>query len=405
MIAVTQAAGAKNNKSLVILGSSLTALALARDAYGNKCSPIIFDRIPDIACHSRLAHVEPSKNTSEAELIRTITHLGGDRRNLLIATSDYWLNLIVKYRELLKEAYATVLHPRNNVLRLCLDKKKFALWCQEHGVTTPAVLITDRDPVKSTRIYKQLTYPVFLRPSVSSAALSEDIPKSVEIADANSLDHWLNVFHQKNMNFILTESLLNHNLTQYSVPLVRTEDRLVSFVAEKIRPLPAQCSVGTFVALAPNPEVESLARQTASLLDYYGIGEVEILHSRDTGENYVIEFNARPWIQYALAVKSGHNFLQALLADYSDNRDKPVKTGKYWINLGDDLYVCFSRTVGYVRKRDIRFCDYLKSLLQANVYAIFSWRDLVPFCYAVGRLFNSVTKRGRAPPKARSRDR
>ncbi|MHC4192459.1 MAG: hypothetical protein ACYSUB_22790, partial [Planctomycetota bacterium] len=346
MIAVTQAARAKRHGALVILGSSITALAVARDAHANRCNPIIFDRIPDIACHSRLATVQLFKDTREAELIRAITHLGGDRQNLLIATSDYWLNLIVRYRELLEEAYATILHPRNNVLRLCLDKRKFALWCQKYGITAPALFITDKDSVTNAQVYRQLAYPVFLRPSMSSIALSEDIPKSVEIADANSLHHWLNVFHQKDVDFILTESLLNHNLTQYSVPLVRTANRLVSFVAEKIRPLPTQCSVGTFVALAPNPEVEILAQQTASLLNYYGIGEVEILHSHDTGKNYVIEFNARPWIQYSLAAKSGHNFLRVLLADCSGNRDIQVKTGKYWINFGDDLYISFSRTVG-----------------------------------------------------------
>ena len=59
--------------------------------------------------------------------------------------------------------------------------------------------------------------------------------------------------------------------------------------------------------------VEQLARNAIERLDYFGIGEAEILRDKQTGEDYLIEINARPWLQYALAPASNHDFLGLVL--------------------------------------------------------------------------------------------
>jgi predicted ATP-grasp superfamily ATP-dependent carboligase len=167
------------------------------------------------------------------------------------------------------------------------------------------------------------------------------------------------------------------------VPFGRSADYLDVFVARKVRPAPKHCSVGSYVELAPQSEVESLARRAATALDYFGIGEVEILREDETGRLFLIEINARPWLQYALAPASGHDFLGALIGKPRSMRR--VTEGRRWIDLESDVYGAFSSSVGAVRLGELGLGSYLLSLLRANVYARLDFRDLMPALRRSGR--------------------
>jgi predicted ATP-grasp superfamily ATP-dependent carboligase len=176
---------------------------------------------------------------------------------------------------------------------------------------------------------------------------------------------------------LVSESLLGGDVVQYSVPFARSGAALLSFVARKVRPVPERCAVGTFVELAPHDAVESAARRAVVALDYFGIGEVEILHSATTGRACLIEINARPWLQYALAPASGHDFLGLMLG-----RPAPAaparQSGLRWIDLQSDLFGALSRSEGAVRNGHAPLVPYLLSLLRSNVYARFAWNDMRP---------------------------
>jgi predicted ATP-grasp superfamily ATP-dependent carboligase len=138
--------------------------------------------------------------------------------------------------------------------------------------------------------------------------------------------------------------------------------------------------VGTFVELSPQAEVLRLARQVIDSLGLVGIGEVEMLHDAVTGENFLIEINARPWMQYALAPASGHDFLATALGQPAAPAmcRRRRLDGRSWVDLKPDLFNAFSRRKGAVRKGEIGLTDYLLSLLRMNVYAKFAWRDPWP---------------------------
>jgi predicted ATP-grasp superfamily ATP-dependent carboligase len=161
-------------------------------------------------------------------------------------------------------------------------------------------------------------------------------------------------------------------------------------VAVKERPMPQECAVGVLVSLIQDKEAEKIARKIAETIDYCGIGEIELLYSYDDNQYYVVEFNARPWIQYGLMVSSGHDCLKYLLTPEKYRVSDEKKQGFTWLNLGDDLYYCFSRTVGYVRKREISLTNYLISLLKTNVHSIFDWRDIKPFWISIRRFLRTL---------------
>ena len=360
-------------RRLVILGSTVTALAVVRDAHAHGLQPVVVDTQDGIAFLSRWAQAcRLPRDASDAHMHARLLELAADG-SWLIATGDPWLRRMMPQRAALDEAYEAVLHPSNDALQICLDKHRFAEWCRQHDLSAPLswwVGSQERPP--------NLRAPFLIRPAETLHGRNDaGLPKAVQAADEAELAQWLRAFADAECGALVSESLLRSSLTQYSVPFARRDDELMSFVARKVRPLPERCAVGTCVELSPNRDVEDLGRRAALALDYFGVGEAEILHDHATGRNYLIEINARPWLQYPLAPASHHDFL-GLLVGAPRGDAVPLQAGRCWIDMRADLFEAFSSSVGAVRNGDISAASYLASLLRVNVFARFALRDPRP---------------------------
>ena len=124
--------------TLVILGASITGLAVARDAHRHGLQAIVVDSEDGPALHSRRATPVSVGAVTEKATIDRILSLGGPQA-ALISTSDQWIRFVIEHRSLLSSAYKTILHPDNAALELCLDKMAFSDWCITSGLPCPAV--------------------------------------------------------------------------------------------------------------------------------------------------------------------------------------------------------------------------------------------------------------------------
>jgi predicted ATP-grasp superfamily ATP-dependent carboligase len=360
------------SQQLTILGSSLTALAVARDAHALGLNPLIMDTARGIACHTRRARrLVLSSQLSPRELTQRLIE-ATTQRDYLVASSDQWVKYVVAERSALEKAFRVILHPANSALEICLDKARFAAWCAANEISAPRAWLAGVQPRPA-----QLNPPFLIRPaSTLHSAGAVKLPKATEARSESELEAWLQTFAEQGCPAIVSESLLHQPLTQFSVPFARSRGGLQLFVARKLRPAAEHCAVGSYVELEPQPEVEQLVRRAVEALDYFGIGEAEVLRSESTGRLDLIEINARPWLQYALAPASGHDFLGTLVG--TPRAMRPLQVGRRWINLGSDLYVAFSSSIGSVRRGQLGLGSYLLSLLRANVYARFDVLDPVP---------------------------
>lgn len=359
---------------LVILGSSITALAVARDAHSHGFEPMVVDTHDGIAFRSRWT--TPLRiEADQPEGVAAIERMGG-LDSWLVATSDPWVRFVTQHRTRLDASYRAVLHPSNGVLEICLHKQRFACWCADNGLSAPRAWVPGIDTRPAG-----LAPPFLIRPAETlHGQPSRGLPKAVEVHDEAQLNECLRRFADAHCAALVSESLLGRSLTQYSVPFARANGETMSFVARKVRPLPERCAVGTCVELWPEPQVEALARAAVEKLDWFGIGEVEILHSHRMKRNFLIEINARPWLQYALAPASGHDFL-GLCTGHRASYQSPVRTGRRWIDLQSDLFAAFSSSEGMVRQGHLGLGSYLRSLTKANVFARFDFRDPFPAFY------------------------
>jgi predicted ATP-grasp superfamily ATP-dependent carboligase len=365
-----------SNQRLIILGSSLTALAVARDAHALGMEPVVVDTRRGIAFHSRWVRpVVLPQGAVDSQLMQHVL-TSGSERDYLIATSDAWLKFVVAHRKTLDDACRAVLHPSNSALEICLDKSKFAAWCLSQGIPSPRTWRVGHEPRPAGLLPPLLVRPASTLHGGAAASAKTVLPKAIEARSEAELDEWLSAFAEQQRAAVVSESLLHQPLTQFSVPFVRAPDNLEVFVARKLRPAPKHCSVGSYVELAPQRDVEHLARRAVEALDYFGIGEAEILRVDSTGQLFLIEINARPWIQYALAPASGHDFLGILVGRPRSMRR--VTNGRRWVNLETDLFGAFSSSMGAVRRGELGLGSYLMSLIRANVYARFNLSDPMP---------------------------
>lgn len=375
--------------TLVILGSSLTALAVARDAHAHGLTAIVVGRTAGIAFKSRRGKPVSVAQSKPDEVLATVTRYGG-AGSALVATGDDWLRFVAANRAALDAAFGQVLHPANSVVETFLSKSKFSDWCGRNGLPTPRTWHPGSTPRP-----EGLKFPVLIRPNETLHARTDlGLPKAVEVHSEAELRDWIERFERHGVCAFVSESLLSERLTQYSVPFARRSDAAtLSFVARKLRPEPRECSQGSFVTSTSDAEVEQLGRLAAERAEYYGIGEVEILHAHDSGRNYIIEINARPWLQYALAPATGNDFLGLMLRTASADAPKAHQGRKTWINLRNDRAVAFCESTGSVRQRRLTLGAYLRSLASSNVYAVLDVRDPMPFLDMVSGSFRRVSSR------------
>jgi predicted ATP-grasp superfamily ATP-dependent carboligase len=360
--------------TLVILGASITGLAVARDAHRHGLRSVVVDSSDGPGLHSRRASPVKVGAATEAATIDRILSLGGPQV-ALISTSDDWIRFVIEHRSVLSAAYGMIVQPENATLELCLDKMAFSEWCIASGFPCPPAWNPGSGPRPAS-----LRFPVLLRPIRTLHGSRElDLPKAVQALNESELAHWLAQFEAKQILPLVSESLLGRSLEQYSVPFARKGIDILLFTARKVRPSAELCQTGTCVEMCVDNRVEQLARSAIERLNYFGIGEVEILRDTQTGEDYLIEINARPWLQYALAPASNHDFLGLVLGLPLAAKQRPVLTGKTWVSFRPDLFVAFSRSVGMVRHGRLSLLSYLHSIARSNVFALFDWRDLRPF--------------------------
>jgi predicted ATP-grasp superfamily ATP-dependent carboligase len=371
-----------SRSEMVILGGSITGLAVLRQAARSGYSPVLVSEPDDVAGFSRFGRKlvgRPDGDCDEATL-RALQDIGVATTASLIATSDAWLRFIRRNELILRERFALILHPESDTLDTCVDKIRFSVWCADHRVPSPLCYsaVSELPPDEDI-------YPLMLRPTGSRPGQGEVIQKAAEVRSRDELDRYLEQTRESEAGIIITQSLLQRDLQQYSVGFVRRNSSMTSLVLEKRRPTAVACECGTLVRLVDEPEVQALGESVARKLDFFGIGEVEILRDSRTGECFVIEVNARPWLQFGLVSSAGYDWLTYLIDHDEYQAPNERKETGAWLSFADDLYVCFSRSIGDVRHGRVRLFSYLASFAGVRTFSTWAFDDRQPFFQTLKR--------------------
>jgi predicted ATP-grasp superfamily ATP-dependent carboligase len=369
---------------VIILGSSQIALAIAREV---RCLGVgtveMIDTVSDVGSFSNCSNFHQlPQNVDFGDVLFEIDKFAVEGKTALFADSDRWLDFVKTHRIQLDEM-VSVQHPTNDVLDLCLSKSKFARWCADNSIRT-AQLISDAEIANGLLTSD---YPLILRPD-KDVALKIELPKCICVETASELKPTIERYANAGVSVAVTRSLLGLTPSQVSVGFCRRSNGdCVTFVAEKIRPFANYCGTGTFVKSSSSFEyIRLIAANVAEKMNFTGVGEMEFLVDKGADQAYLIEVNARPWMQFSLAKQTGVHIVAFSLQEElaSSENQQSLHRVRTWCNFGRDFEFLLAQVLAN-KLSLLNFIRQCLGYLRVSEWAFFRIQDLRPvFKFSMG---------------------
>lgn len=262
--------------------------------------------------------------------------------------------------------------------------------------TVPSVCEPSLDDVAAWSLKNPAPY--FIKPSYEGIESSKLRQKNLLIEDRDAL---LNYVSQHGATSLIVQRMLaggdGYIFDCYG--LCDKDGRIVTITSHRrwrqhLPDFGATC-FGEIPASGLSKEAEgTLFERTATLLHsirYHGIFGIEWLLEKETGNFYIIDFNARPFTTISHLQACGLN-LPALA--YSELVDEDV-TNKvqtlqlrhfYWVDLLKDIESFAEK----YRKGQIQIMDWIMSLLRCRSFAYWDWLDPVPGLHRLKTILSRI---------------
>ena len=304
-----------------------------------------------------------------------------DEPAVLLPCTDQAVLCVSRHRDSLAPRYRLAV-PTLETIELLLDKARFADFAAARGLPIPdTYVVRNLDGAKFAA--HQVRYPCVLKPSVKSADWTEHVPWKAVVAESPPALVSAYERHARWAEaFVVQEWVEGEDDSHFTCDcyLNETGDALVTFTSQKLRQWPPGVGQGCLSVEARNPAVCEETLRVLRAAGHFGPGYVELKRDRQSGRHVIIEANVgRPTGRSAAAEKAG---VELLMTMYCDLVGAPLPTqrtqtfrGTKWIHIRRDVQACARLWLtGRTGLREI-----LGSWRGPMAFALFSWRDPVPF--------------------------
>ena len=166
-----------------------------------------------------------------------------------------------------------------------------------------------------------------------------------------------------------------------------------SMVVRRLRQHPHDFGrASTFVETIELPALEAMGERFLGAIDYYGLAELEFKLDRRDNSYKLLDFNARTWGYHSLGPAAGVDFPYMLFCDQVGTAHPACRAaaGVRWMRLVTDL----PTAIVDIRADRLRLADYLRSVRDHDVDAVFSFEDPKPGLAELALLPYLYVKRG-----------
>jgi len=222
-------------------------------------------------------------------------------------------------------------------------------------------------------ILDQLSYPVVIKPKVSSGAVGVVYPKSPrELKTAYHTIH-------RHFPFPMIQELIPREGRGYGASLLLDEYSQVKagFVHKRLREYPVTGGASTLRVSVQNDDMYDMAKALLQKLEWFGVAMVEFKMDPRDGMPKLMEINPRFWGSLSLAIHAGVNFPLLLYKMAAGEHFDPVETYRTgiacrWLLPGDALHFLCNPNRRRIAKEFFRF------YAPHTFYDILSIRDPMP---------------------------
>jgi len=326
-------------------------------------------------------------NTSSDELIHLLVELGPtfEQKPVLYPCQAKNVLLISKERQVLEPWYHIVLAAPETV-EMLKDKVQFYTYAKKAGLPIPRTFILNGRADAETAA-ANLSYPCILKPPVRLSVWSKHTKvKAFKIGSAEELLTMYDRCSQWADNLIAQDWVEGTDADLYSCNCYfnAKSEPVVTFVARKLRQWPPQTGQSCLGEECRNDIVLNETIRLFKGVNYCGLGYVEMKYDRNRDRYFIIEPNVgRPTGRSAIAEAGGVELHYAMYCDALNLPMPPnleqTYQGVKWIHMLRDTQSAFH----YWRKGELTFKEWRESVRGRKAYAVFSWRDPLPFIVAV----------------------
>jgi len=335
------------------------------------------------ACRTRVCEKILVPDQEAGGTIHLLETLGPQlsQKAVLFPCTDGVVRLISRHRQQLEPWYHTVL-PDPEVVEKLMDKVEFYTFAQKEGFPIPAtrILYSRQDAEEAS---KQINFPCVLKPPSRSGKWAANTKlKAFKASSPDELLGLYNKYHQWAEALIVQEWVDGTAADLYSCNCYfdANAQPLVTFVARKLRQWPPKTGQSSLGEECRNDVVLNETIRLFRSVNYRGLGYVEMKRDVPSGNYYIIEPNiGRPTGRSAIAEAGGVELLHTMYCDavglpLPENREQKYGNVK-WIHLRRD-----TQSALYAwRHKELTVKEWWQSLRGRKAYALFSWRDPMPF--------------------------
>jgi predicted ATP-grasp superfamily ATP-dependent carboligase len=387
---------------VVVVGlDSITGLQTAR-IFAWRGIPVLgmAEDLTHFCCRTRVCERIVRAELSGEALVEALLELGStlDQKAVLVPCTDLSVLAIARRKGELEPAYHIAL-PEADVVELLTDKARFATYAKEQALPIPkTMLLVSREDAEEAA--DSLRFPLVVKPPLKTVLWERRArEKAYKVENDSEL---LALYDELGdaVDVLVAQEWISGSEGDHftcNAYFDRTARPLVTFVTRKIRQWPPQTGQGSLAVEWRNDAVRDETVRLFSGMGFWGLAYLELKRDAETGEHLIVEPNiGRPTGRSATAEAGGVELLYAM---YCDILGLPLPddlaqrfVGAKWIYLGRDL----RSALHYWRRGELSVRGWIESLRGPKIDAVFSWRDPLPFCFDVGRVFSLA--RGRTEP-------
>ena len=331
------------------------------------------------------AEVCPDPLHQPDDLVGFLTDQVGDgsQRVVLLPTSDAFFLFLSRHRARLADKFLMNL-PAEEVAESVVNKRGLYELAAANGTPFPKSYFpaTYEDAVA---VKDSLRYPAFIKPHWGHQwrAYFGGLHKGFKV---QSSDEFLARFREvlASGHPALVQSYLtspDDNLFSVSLYSSQTGEVLAAFPRRQVRQYPPNSGTVTLAISERNPELVANATHFCRSIGYRGIAGLEYKRDRDDNQYKLLDFNPRLMLSDGLTAYCGINLPLLQYLDLTGQRPdarREYAEGVTWL----DSIADFRAFKQYHQRGELRLKDWLKSMSQARVFALFAWDDPLPFLVA-----------------------
>ncbi len=380
----------KSRNPVIVLGGGFSGLWIARNLgkYGVDVY-LIVNRKADSATYSKYCKGSIVNTLHNQKNLKNLLKKMGRRLNKRIVvypTSDLDTLILSKLKEELPDDFYLMVGDKESVETL-VNKKKFYKALENTGISFPLTYFPE-DIKDVQRIGKEVTYPIFVKPSISQ--LLKRIPttdkETTKGFTAHSIDDLITYYKlmTKYGIEILFQEIISgppSNSFQLEGYYDLEYNPTVLFARQRLRIWPTDFGNTTLcvsVALASLAKEKKMVNEFIKKIGYHGLMSCEFKKDSSNGLMKILEINARPWWHFWLSAKCGVDIIFASYLKAIGERThqtEQYETGVKSIIILEDLAAALKMLL----TGNLKFKDWIFSLGGKRVLAFFAKEDLSPF--------------------------